>query len=315
MKKKLCVLLFGLCLVSISACANKAESDNPDDILVFSNNESEKNTSLRNENGETTAKVDSDDPVKAKINIEDIAWNVDEKIVDNERYVLLEYKNNTPYTIAAFEIIFKEKSNITEEEKSAFYSDIQKMFEASDEEIEEIKIAPISMHAETERAIEPGEFATNVNCFYYTGYYYLKNMTHYNLVEPDIATIKYVDENKIYTVYYDYKSKKYSIDSEIKVAYQWSQTELGSKIPKPDVKIVESDIDNKETFMFDAYGMSLEQFNAYVEDCKSLGYTVDSSAFEGFYSADNASGYNIYLSYDEDDYVMNGTVKILDEDE
>lgn len=305
MKKKLCVLLFGLCLVSISACGNKAATDNSDNILVSSNNESEK----------TTTQADSDDSVKSKINIEDIAWNVDEKIVDSERYILLEYKNNTPYTIAAFEIIFKEKSNITEEEKSAFYSDIQKMFEASDEEIEEIKTSPISMHAETERAIEPGEFAANVNCFYYTGYYYLKNITHYNLVEPDIAAIKYVDEDKIYTVYYDYKSKKYSVDSEIKVAYQWSQTELGSKIPKPDVKIVESDIDNKKTFMFDAYGMSLEQFNAYVEDCKNLGYTVDSSAFEGFYSADDTNGYNIHLDYDEDDYRMSGTVKISDKDE
>lgn len=32
MKKKLCVLLFGLCLISISACGNKTSSDNPNNI-------------------------------------------------------------------------------------------------------------------------------------------------------------------------------------------------------------------------------------------------------------------------------------------
>src|SRR5699024_11849962 len=57
------------------------------------------------------------------------------------------------------------------------------------------------------------------------------------------------------------------------------------KIPKPDVKVVESGRDDEVIFMFDAYGLSLEQFNAYVEECKGLGYTVEPGSFEGFYSA------------------------------
>lgn len=31
--------------------------------------------------------------------------------------------------------------------------------------------------------------------------------------EPDIATIKYIDKDKIFTVYYDYGSKKYSAEA------------------------------------------------------------------------------------------------------
>ncbi|MFR5648782.1 MAG: DUF6591 domain-containing protein [[Eubacterium] siraeum] len=250
----------------------------------------------------------SSSTIKEKINIEDIAWNVDEGIVDGDRYVLLNYTNNTQYTITNFEITFKEKAGVTEEEKVKFYSDVQKKFEASDEDMEDLKSRPISMHAETDRVVNPSESISNANCYYYGGYTYLKDIDHYNLVEPDIATIKYIDEDKIFTVYYDYGSKKYSTEAETEIAYQWSQTDLGSKIPKPDVKVVESGRDDEAIFMFDAYGLSLEQFNAYIEECKGLGYTVEPGSFEGFYSADNAEGYNVYLHYDEKDYSMGGTI-------
>ena len=62
---------------------------------------------------------------KEKINIEDISWKVDEGIVDGDRYVLLNYTNNTQYTITNFELTFKEKTSVTEEEKANFYSDIR----------------------------------------------------------------------------------------------------------------------------------------------------------------------------------------------
>lgn len=257
---------------------------------------------------ETSNIIDSS-TVKEKINMEDISWNVDEGIVDGDRYVLLDYTNNTQYTITNFALTFKEKAGITEEEKASFYSDIQQNFELSDEEMEELKNEPISMHTETDRVVNPNESVSNIYCYYYSGIYYLKDMNHFNLVEPDIATIKYIDEDKIFTIYYDYGSQKYSAESETEIAYQWSQTDLGSKIPKPDVKVVESGRDDEIIFMFDAYGLTLEQFNAYVEECKKLGYTIDPGSFEGFYSADNTEGYNVYLSYDEKEHSMSGTVK------
>lgn len=128
------------------------------------------------------------------------------------------------------------------------------------------------------------------------------------MVEPDIATIKYIDEGKFFTAYYDYSSKKYSAKAGTEIAYQWSQIDLGSKIPKPDVKVVESDRDDEIIFMFDAYGLSLEQFNAYVDEWKGLGYTVEPESLEGFYLADNTEGYNVYLHYDDKDYSMSGTI-------
>lgn len=243
------------------------------------------------------------------IKIEDIAWNVDEGIIDGDRYVLLDYINNSEYTISRFEITFKEKTGATDEEKEHFFADVKEKFEFSDDEIVELKEEGISMHAETDKVVNPGESVKDAYCYYYSGYSYVKDIDHYNLVEPDIATIQYIKDDKIYTTYYDFVSKKYSDDDEAEVAYQWSKTDLGDKIPKPEVTVVEVGIDDESTFMFDAYGVSLNQFDAYVEQCKALGYTVDESSFEGSYSAYNAEGYSVDLYYENDDDEMSVTVE------
>ena len=242
------------------------------------------------------------------IKIDDIAWNVDQGIVDGEKYVLLDYTNNSKYTVTDFEMTFKEKGSVTEEDKENFYNEIKDKFSMSDDDISELKQRDISMHAETEKIVEPGESAKNINCYYYSGIYYLKDINHFNLVEPDVATIKYINDNKIYTSYYDFSTKKYSEDENTEEAYYWTTSELGTKIHKPDVKVVKKSIDNEDSFGFEAYGLSLDQFNEYVDKCKQLGFTVDESSYEGYYSADDKDGYNVYLSYKEDDDYMTVTI-------
>ena len=62
------------------------------------------------------------------IKIDDIAWNVDQGIVDGEKYVLLDYTNNSKYTVTDFEMTFKEKGSVTEEDKENFYNEIKDKF-------------------------------------------------------------------------------------------------------------------------------------------------------------------------------------------
>lgn len=252
----------------------------------------------------------TDNTAEQAIKIEDIAWNVEEGIVDGDRFVLLDYTNNTPYTITGFELTFTEKPDITEEEKTTFYTDIQTDFDLSDENIEELKSGPISMHADSEEIVDAGETLTNVNCYYFAGIYYLKNINHYNLVVPDIATIKYIDGEDIHTVYYDYNSKKYSEESDTEPAYQWSQTDLGNLLPKPDAQVVETNYDYEDSFSFEALDFSLEQFNAYVEECKGLGFTVEPQIYEGSYTANNADGINIHLYFNESHHSLNADISM-----
>lgn len=242
------------------------------------------------------------------IEMEDIVWNVDEGIVDGERYILLDFANKTDYTITGLEITFTEKPDVSGEVKDNYLTDLKEKFEFDDEDVAEIKEKEIAMHAETEQVVEPGETSEVAHCYYYSGYYYVRDINHYKLVEPDIATIQYIDDDKMYTAYYDFTSEKFSVEDDPIVAYQWSDTGLGKKVPKPDAKVVEKGTDDEGLFTFDAFGLSLEQFNAYVEECKTLGYTVDVSSHEGSYTADDAEGYNVYLYYEENDDVLNCTV-------
>ncbi len=232
--------------------------------------------------------------------IEEIEWNVDEGIVDGERKVGMSLTNNSNYTLTGFDISFTEKDGITDEEKEAFYSDIKEKLNASDDDVEQLKGREISMHAKTERVIPAGESVANADLYYYQGYFYVKDLDHYELVTPDIAEISYVDGEKIYKEYYDFKGKKYSMDDKTEEAQYWSKSALGSVVPKPEAPIIKSDgMDDEDDFMFDAYGMTPEDFNSYVDSCKEAGFTVDASEFDNFYSADNSDGYNVYMNYDE----------------
>lgn len=103
-----------------------------------------------------SSKTTSSSP-KEKINIKDIAWNVDEGIVDGERCVLLDYTNNTNYTITSFELTFKEKKNITEEEKSKLYSEVKESCGLTDE----YKNSSISMYTDSNQVVNKKESISN----------------------------------------------------------------------------------------------------------------------------------------------------------
>jgi len=86
-------------------------------------------------------------------------------------------------------------------------------------------------------------------------------------------------------------------------------------VPKPEAPVVkENGRDDEECFMYEAYGLTMDDFNSYADSCKEMGYTEDPSEFEGFYSADNAEGYNVYMNYDKDKGSVSVIFKAPDED-
>ena len=247
----------------------------------------------------------------AAMKIEDINWDVEAGIVDGKREVSFEYTNNSDYTISEMKIKFKEKESITEEQKEKYIADLKKTFgidESDDEDrkgLEELKAKKIEMTAELEKIVKSGETATGGKVTYYDGYYHVNDIGHYDLVEPDIATIVFVKDGSVYTEYYDFFSKKYSLDSDVKLAQYWSSGTFGEEIPKPQADIVECELDIETGFSFTVFGWTAENFNSYVESCKGMGYTLNSSQSAEFYSADNEKGYNVCLYYNQENSSAN----------
>ena len=235
-----------------------------------------------------------------QISIEDLDWTIEEKNQDGERYIMMDLVNNSPYTIMELNITFTEKKDVSEEEKEAFYQEIKEDIGLSDEDIEQIKDRPLEMYAQTDKIVDSNESLNNQHAYYYEGYVYLKNPRLYEMVEPDIATIKFVCEDKIYVEYYDFHSKKYSFKDTKEDAFYWTDSTLGDKIPKPEVQIVQEIGDYEGSFSFEAYGVTKEDFNKYVEECKESGYTAEAEDLGDYYSAKDSEGYSLSVNFSED---------------
>ncbi len=265
-------------------------------------------------NTSENASRDKNDGVK----ISDLDWYVDEYIADGERMVGLGVTNKSDYTVVYLKFTFAEKKELTEEEKSRYFADIHELLQIDDSDLddvsdfEDLKTVPIEMEADTEYVLSPNESIPLTPLHYYNGYYYVRNLSHYGLVEPDILTVKYIKDNRIYTEYYDFRSQKYTVESETTSAYEWTDDGLEDVLPRPDAVYVTAGISDDDYFSFDVYGWSIEDFDRYVDQCKEAGFINDVSSHDGFYSADDSSNHNVDLYYDEDNHSMSGTISADD---
>ena len=228
---------------------------------------------------------------KAKIKIEELNYQVNVEVDNGERYVMMKLTNNSKYVITNFELTYKVKKDVTNEQKNKFYDEIQKNFKFNEEDVNELKQKRVANA--TEQLKSKG---------------YNVKLTD-NVCEPDIATIKYIDDGKIHTMYYDYANDSYSYDDEIIPSNQWTKRAIGQKIPKLDSKCIIADTDEDDEFKFEAYGFTIDEFNEYVDKCKKLGYIVDELSFDNSYSADNTDGYNVDLDFEEKDCAIRVTIQ------
>lgn len=253
------------------------------------------------------------------VRIEDIRWSVGEGVADGERCVLMQLTNDSPYTIVSFKLEFKERSGLTDEQKEQFRSGIEEQLWDSSEFAEDyawLRDKPLSMNSETGRLLHTGESVTGVYCYYYDLLFDVRHPEHYDMVAPDIATIRYIDGSEVRTEYYDFASGTYSDERSSEPVQSWTDKPIGSVIPKPEAEYLECyTLDYEEWMSFCAHGWSMEQFNAYVEQCKQAGFKLDSMEYEGIYDADSASGYSINMFYNKNDGIAEVAVKLEQPDE
>ena len=150
---------------------------------------------------------------KPKVNIENVPWEVKMGINRlDDRAAMVEFSNNSEYAIKEFDLRFKMKE-VSEEKLADFYSHLKSTYNLSDEDLNSLKEIQITMHAnlsigEEDKYIKTGEKAEETLLY---GYMYIRTLDYYDLFEPDMYMIQYVDEKgEEHTTYYDYINKAYT---------------------------------------------------------------------------------------------------------
>lgn len=269
---------------------------------------SKEKNSKNDVNEELNQKESTDDTIfsaKDAIKIEDIDWNVTESILDGERFISFNYTNNSEYTILDVEMEFVQKESTTAEQLVAF-DKIKEEQEWTDEELAEVYILGYNR-----KCAEPGETVTDSPCVINGTYTLVESMEQYEIMEPDMVTIAFIgDDGKGYAIYYDFKTQSYGESSKgAQEIQQWSDSEISSLLPKAEFKAVKVSSDDDDRFFFYAYGVSREEFEAYVEAVKANGFTE--VGFEGSdsYRASNSDGFEANIKYNAVEETMTGCVE------
>lgn len=290
----------GFCLVigmilSVVGCGS-APSSKDSQKKVTQNTDSETNKDVNQKTN-----VYKKDAIK----IEDIDWNVAEGVIDGERFVSFNYVNNSAYTIIDIELEFKQKEGTTAEQLSLF-NELKADNEWTDEEIQEIYILGYNR-----KCADSGEQVSDSPCVINGTYTLVENMAQYEIMEPDMMTIGYIgDDGKGYVEYYDFGSLSYGSSSQGAQDLQlWSTTEISGLLPKEKFRAVSVDTDEKDSFSFSAYGVSREEYQEYVNSVKEKGFITEEFEGSDSYSASNAEGFVVDISYIAVEETMIGDIE------
>jgi len=77
----------------------------------------------------------------------------------------------------------------------------------------------------------------------------------------------------------------------------WVKTELSNLIPEPKSNYGKVQNDSKTSYVYYAGNTSKSDYDEYVTQVKEIGFDVDYSNQDNYYSAKNASGYKVYVKY------------------
>ena len=153
------------------------------------------------------------------IAIEEIDWIFENGNIQGNNYVVLQFTNNSQYTIDSFELKFEEKANLSKEEKSQVYADIQASQGFDDEWMNEYITSreqlnqPITMYGRYTESTTPNSNSGKIKC-YYMGGWTSKEVLHAEKFEPVTAIIKYTKEDTAFTLYYNFKTNTYDLEKE-----------------------------------------------------------------------------------------------------
>ncbi len=292
MKEKFLIMTLTLALsLSMVGCAGSSDS-------ATSNEEEEMEESNIKE---TDEKIQESSISKDSIKVDEIDWNIEEGVIDGNRRVTFYYTNNSPYTIAEVQLEFAQKGELSEEEEAVLNNYI-----ANSTYYDEDDKDTIYMTARCTDIVEPGEVSATTACYVNNSIVYADSMDLYKAMEPDMMTISFLTGNDtMYAIYYDYRTGSYGESSKGEVpAKSWSDSKAASLITEPEAPIITVSLDLDNDFSFNAYGVSLADFNEYIDQCKDAGFSDVDFSYETSFYASSENGDAIQLTYNASESSM-----------
>lgn len=230
--------------------------------------------------------------VKKEITIKQLPWSVSEGIDGGDRRVKVDYTNNTAYDITDFRVDYAWKADTTDDQLVQSFADIDAGATAAD-------IRGGNPYCEVRAHTKAGAQSSDTCGI---GFYYLTGQVQLDLAEPNMLTVEYIDTdaNALKTVYYDFKTKKMSEDSDSTPLSVWpANSPRAGLLPKPETKLLTDLSDSDNQLMFDMIGVTQADFQKYSNDCVAQGWTVKTSMDDLTYF--NAKdGFTLDLMYDAD---------------
>lgn len=77
----------------------------------------------------------------------------------------------------------------------------------------------------------------------------------------------------------------------------WPDSGLGAILPKPDAKKIDIGYNLEDSFSADIEKANEQDFTAYVAKCEEAGFTVDADSSSDEYTAYNADGYEVSITF------------------
>lgn len=237
------------------------------------------------------------------IKIEEIAWTVDESVVEGTRYPTFSYTNNSSFPIAELKIEFTQRADVTDEDRAVF----DEVYEKNQRWTTE----PEDMYVlgQGPQYVEPGESTDPYQLSLSGTVTPVGSMDQYDLMEPSVMTVIYLgDDGQVYLEYYDFKTGRYSQSSQSgQPAVSWSDSELAQMVPTVEAPVVTC-TEYDDYFSFKAVDKSANDYNSYVEQCKEKGFTQDSYEGTEYYRASNEDGDEITVSFSSQRHMLSVSV-------
>lgn len=227
---------------------------------------------------------------KDAIKVDQIEWEASNAVENGFRRIDFIYSNGSNYPISEFEMDFTLKKDVTFDElKSAFTnpsttneyltSIVEKLTE---EDYSQATITVTNQFVTGSGSDSEPEYIT-------AGITYLTSMDQFDLFEPNMMIVSYVDGNKIYKETYDYATASYSVSKDTTDIIEWPDSELTQMLPQPEDMLIVKVEEKDGGFKFETVGTSKAVFDEYVSACKAAGFTInaDESDYLDMYKAEN----------------------------